>query len=258
MNSACNNVVALQPKIVSRERALAEGARYYFTGKPCKYGHIAFRDVGQKACLECYKLRLKLPKHPLNLAKAAGAKEYFTGEPCVKGHIAPRRTNNHACVVCAQEYRNKTKVITKEYDAEYRSKNRERINARRRVYIEENKVRVLAQRAKQYQNRRQLNRLKVMWQGAKGGAKARGLEFIISIGDLSIPECCPVFPWIKLNLENKGRMQDDSPSIDRIDSSKGYIPGNICVISWRANRMKGDASPLELQALLAYISRSLG
>ncbi len=40
-------------------------------------------------------------------------------------------------------------------------------------------------------------------------------------------------------------MSDNSPTIDRINSSRGYEPGNIEVISWRANRMKGDATAEE-------------
>jgi hypothetical protein len=37
-----------------------------------------------------------------------------------------------------------------------------------------------------------------------------------------------------------------SPSLDRIDNNKGYIKGNVEVISWKANIMKSNASPEEL------------
>ena len=37
-----------------------------------------------------------------------------------------------------------------------------------------------------------------------------------------------------------------SPSLDRIDSTKGYVPGNVWVISNKANRMKSNAAAEEL------------
>lgn len=37
-----------------------------------------------------------------------------------------------------------------------------------------------------------------------------------------------------------------SPSLDRRDPALGYVPGNVWVISNRANTMKNDARPDEL------------
>lgn len=39
----------------TRAEAKATGAKYYFTGEPCKHGHIAPRKT-KGACLECLKL----------------------------------------------------------------------------------------------------------------------------------------------------------------------------------------------------------
>jgi hypothetical protein len=39
---------------------------------------------------------------------------------------------------------------------------------------------------------------------------------------------------------------DFSPSIDRIDSTKGYIKDNIQVLSFLGNRMKNSATPDQL------------
>lgn len=78
-----------------------------------------------------------------------------------------------------------------------------------------------------------------------------GMEFTIELKDIpDFPEYCPVFPWIKLDCRTgKGTNRDSSPSLDRIDNLKGYIPGNIRVISFRANYMKGNAELRELLAL---------
>lgn len=39
--------------LMSRNEATRQGLKRYFTGKPCKRGHIAERGVASRACLEC-------------------------------------------------------------------------------------------------------------------------------------------------------------------------------------------------------------
>lgn len=40
-------------EIISRAEALAQGLKRYFTGKPCKHGHVAERLVSIRSCLGC-------------------------------------------------------------------------------------------------------------------------------------------------------------------------------------------------------------
>ena len=88
-----------------------------------------------------------------------------------------------------------------------------------------------------------------MLRHAKKRAKARNLEFNITIDDFNIPKLCPLLGIeLYLNVGN-GRAFDNSPSLDRIDSSKGYIPGNVWVISTKANRIKSDATLEELEKI---------
>lgn len=77
---------------------------------------------------------------------------------------------------------------------------------------------------------------------ARTSSKSRGLEFNLTIEDIIIPEVCPYFnvplnPWGPL---------DFVPSIDRIDNNKGYIKGNIEIISYLANKMKHTANREQL------------
>ena len=44
-----------------------------------------------------------------------------------------------------------------------------------------------------------------------------------------------------------------SPSIDRIDNSKGYVKENICVISMRANMIKSVGNSEEHQKIADYL-----
>jgi hypothetical protein len=79
-------------------------------------------------------------------------------------------------------------------------------------------------------------------------------EWTIEFGDLEWPDKCPVL-GIPLNYFVDTFRQEDSPSIDRIDSSKGYIPGNVVVISYRANRIKNDGTPEEHAKIAEFFTR---
>jgi hypothetical protein len=48
-------------------------------------------------------------------------------------------------------------------------------------------------------------------------------------------------------------VKENSPSLDRIDNTKGYIKGNIMVISNKANTMKNNATPKELTKFARWI-----
>ncbi len=90
---------------------------------------------------------------------------------------------------------------------------------------------------------------------ARNRAKTLGIPFDISIEDIKIPEVCPVL-GIKLNLLDGNRFWD-SPSLDRIDCSKGYVKDNVKVISGRANVLKRDATLAELSQLVVYLREYL-
>ena len=96
--------------------------------------------------------------------------------------------------------------------------------------------------------RRLLNPKHWLWVSAKNRAKKKGWEFNITEDDYEIPESCPLLeiPMCK----NPEQAQDNSYSLDRIDPSKGYIPGNVWVVSNRANRIKGDATLEELELIV--------
>lgn len=96
-----------------------------------------------------------------------------------------------------------------------------------------------------------LNRTKYMLRSAKFSAKKRGLEFNLTIEDIIIPDRCPVFGMPLEWLD--GKRHDGSPSMDRIDSSLGYVKGNVQIISWRANRIKADATAAELECVAAWM-----
>jgi hypothetical protein len=83
-----------------------------------------------------------------------------------------------------------------------------------------------------------------MFSAAKMRAKKKRREFNLELSDIVVPERCPV-----LNVLLKYN-SDYSPSLDRIDSTKGYVKGNVRVISKRANVLKNNATIEELKAVI--------
>lgn len=94
---------------------------------------------------------------------------------------------------------------------------------------------------------------KHIFRTARARARKRGLDFDITVEDIVVPDRCPVFGMEIRHKFGSGGADDRSPSLDRIDPSKGYIKGNIRVISHRANRIKSDASKEELVMLVEYV-----
>lgn len=112
--------------------------------------------------------------------------------------------------------------------------------------------------SRNYQKNRRKNfeyRLQMLVNASKQRAKEKNREHSITVDDIKeiYPKdgCCPIF-GMKLEFNDAG-FRENSPSIDRIDSKKGYTKDNIQIISWKANRIKGYASIEDLEMLLAYL-----
>jgi len=88
---------------------------------------------------------------------------------------------------------------------------------------------------------------KSMLNYARARAKKKGLPFNIELDDVVIPDICPLLD-IPLVLDNE-LFADNSPSLDRLIPSLGYVKGNVKVISVRANTIKNNATIDELMLL---------
>lgn len=90
----------------------------------------------------------------------------------------------------------------------------------------------------------------------KINAKRKGIEFNLDPSDFTMPKLCPVLgiPIVPF----KGKFEPGAASFDRIDPHKGYVKGNVNIISWRANMLKRDCTdPTELRAVADYIEQTL-
>jgi hypothetical protein len=143
-----------------------------------------------------------------------------------------------------KEYNARPEVLEfrKEYNA--RPENRERKNA----YMKEYNARpeVLESR-KEYSKNKNAS-VPGRLQDAKSRSRVKNLEFNITLEYLeSIYPDDSLCPLLNIPLDwNTTPKHPSTPSIDRIDNSKGYIKGNVQWVSWRANQLMRDATPDEL------------
>ncbi len=94
--------------------------------------------------------------------------------------------------------------------------------------------------------------IKSLYNSLKYSARKRKIPFtltLIELNNLTFPITCPIL-GMPIRFNNK--QQDDSISIDRIDSTLGYTIDNIVVISWKANRLKSNASLLEMNKISEF------
>lgn len=91
-----------------------------------------------------------------------------------------------------------------------------------------------------------------LWDKARRRAIKEGMDFNLILEDVVIPPRCPVLGHPLKPLSGNPLT---SPSLDRVDNTKGYVKGNVAVISHRANTIKGDASYLELVQVCEWLRR---
>jgi hypothetical protein len=171
-------------EIISRKDAKAAGLKRFFTGEPCKFGHVAQRLVSNRFCVTCNAanpneiakareefnalLLSGISKDNLSKvvsrkeAKQLGEKRYFTGLLCKNGHIDYRETKSGGCASCAKISRAKSienrteekakeiRKIKNEKAKEYRKKNLELSREYGRLQYRKNKEKKKAQVKRYY------------------------------------------------------------------------------------------------------------
>lgn len=79
-----------------------------------------------------------------------------------------------------------------------------------------------------------------------------GLELGLYLKQIT-PQKCPVFN--KRLTRGAGQPHRFSPSVDRINPHKGYVKGNMQVISMFANHIKQEATKHQLKKFATWIVR---
>ena len=143
----------------------------------------------------------------------------------------------------------------------WRAKNAEKAKAYRARYSAANKDEILERQRLTYRKkhgtkgRKEYKLSASCFQRARRVARERGWEFDLTreFLDSIAPTHCPVL-GLKLEVSTGKGGADNSYSIDRVDSSKGYTKDNVVIISWRANRIKSDSTPEELRKLADFFT----
>lgn len=152
-------------------------------------------------------------------------------------HKSSKDGLTHQCKQCMSEYRVSKREHYKRYMAYRREVDNEVIKANRRRH---------------YRNHPESR----MLMAAKQRAKKLGLDFNLTINDIIIPDKCPLLevPFVAGERGN----YEYTFSLDRIDPSKGYVKGNIWVITKKANTMKNNATKEELLKFADNIYKYFG
>lgn len=221
--------------IILRPQAKEQQLEFYYTGKPCRNGNLAQRRTSNGVC-QCDACKNAS-------AKNEAARKRYEEDP------EYRAKKNEIARKC----RAANKERAKEWARKYRENNRDAVNATNRAWYG---AKPDGERQEYAQSKYYKDLIRSMFLNAKGRAKKQGIPFAISKDDIKIPDVCPVLGIPLLWGVGQGRMSDSSPSLDKIIPELGYVPGNICVISWRANRLKNDATLAELEAVCSYLRKA--
>ena len=140
----------------------------------------------------------------------------------------------------------------REYHRAYRERNKEKLKAQRKEYNQRPYVK--EKQAEHQRNWRKANRIRSLYNNIVAKCKFYDLPCDLAIEDIIVPDFCPV---LGIELTWSDHKTNSTPSVDRLIPEKGYVRGNICVISERANRLKNNATQEELQAIVKYLEKGL-
>lgn len=122
-------MTAVEAETITREEAKAAGLKRFFTGEPCKHGHVAERFVSSGGCVECQR--------------AAGQSWYAENAEQERGRTRKWRARNPDQVrKAARRWRAKNPEQVRKYNRRWYAQNPEQVRERNRRWRAENPDRV--------------------------------------------------------------------------------------------------------------------
>lgn len=170
---------------------------------------------------------------PRLIAKAQGLKRY-TGMICIHGHDGERFVHNNGCVQC--------KKLAKKKNCTQAKRGRPK---KENVFVGPPKLKRVTFKPETETDRwivRSKNK-------PKTAASRKGLS--IDYYKTLIVTHCPLL-GIELSYDKYAgnTVPDNYASLDKIDPNKGYVVGNVQIVSFRANTLKNSATLDELKLIV--------
>ena len=129
------------------------------------------------------------------------------------------------------------------YDVQYRKLNKDKRSLQNKTNYESVRKKKFIENPKHY-----------LWYVARTRARKYNIEFDIEESDIVIPIYCPI---LNCKLEKGNGYLFNAMSLDRVDNNKGYIKGNVRVISRKANLLKSSLTLDILETLIKYIKNEI-
>jgi len=111
--------------VIRLKDAKAQGLKLYYTGKPCKYGHLDQRHTSSGQCKTC--LKVSWPSHSSEKKRAdESLRRTLKPEQCAQAIVEAKRKNPEKYAVARSAWLDATKVERLLQTAEWRAANPER------------------------------------------------------------------------------------------------------------------------------------
>ena len=167
-------------EVISKKQAKQQGLKLYFTGVPCKHGHISERNVAKSDCLACLKMRgYKWAKDNKEHKNALSRELYKITKPRVKASNKKwREANLEKSNATIKAYQEANKVHLYERQQIWRANNSEKVAISTKKSKEKNKESILASGKKwRSKNKYKINEFKQRRQAQKLNATPSWADF---------------------------------------------------------------------------------
>ena len=198
---------------LTRKQAKAWRAAYYFTGQPCKHGHISIRQTSKGVCQECHRL-FRTSSHS-NIRNRARYAERMKDPEFRRAKCRDSINYYH------RVFKHDSKRMTRKYatSSDYQKKNRDNVNRNKRAFTARNpgydRPYVAARRANIKHSdltQQEQIQVKAIYAMRKRLSEITGVEYHV---DHHMP----------------------------LSKGGGHEPANLWVIPWNENLSKGASVP---------------